>query len=249
MKYGILVASDQKEEWLLPWWWAAYSKHNNFPVTFFDWGMSQEARQWCKERGTLVSQDIPSSLLSNASLAPHIERALETLNAQFLVDIRPYWFSKPTAMKNIDYEQSLWIDLDCEILGPLDPLFDYLNCPAGLAVARDTELSSIHNYELGILDKKEVLYNSGVVAFKKGSPLIEDWSDLCLKRHSEFFGDQNILSYLVHEKNYKIRELPETYNWRVSQGLHFSARIIHWAGSWGKEFIKKHGGLTPFLFK
>lgn len=247
MKKGILVATDQKEEWLLPWWWASYSRFNALPVTFIDWGMSEGAKKWCREKGTLISTSVDPVFLSDAPLAPHIQNAMEAFNAFFLSDIRPFWFSKPIVMRDSPYESTIWLDLDCEILGSLDELFSYTRCPAGVAIARDTEVSCARNIEIGILNEGEVLYNSGVVAFKKGSPLIAQWADVCLRRHLDFFGDQSVLSYLIRTEKYEIAELPDIYNWHMSRGFHFSARIVHWVGSWGKSFIKQHGGLRPFL--
>src|SRR3569832_2184099 len=54
MEWGVVVAADRGAEWLLSWWWGCYSKHHQQPVAFVDFGMSQEARKWCSERGILI---------------------------------------------------------------------------------------------------------------------------------------------------------------------------------------------------
>jgi hypothetical protein len=247
MTKGVLVATDQKEEWLLPWWWEAYSRFNAFPVTFVDWGMSEKAKEWCRARGTLISARVDSTFFSEASPSPRIQNAIEVFRAFFLSDVRPYWFSKPVVMKDSTYETTLWLDLDCEVLAPLDALFEYASSPAGVGIARDTEVSEARNIEIGILNEGETLYNSGVVVFRKDSPLIAEWAEVCLRDHHDFFGDQSVLSYLIRDRKYEIVELPDVYNWHMSRGFHFSAQIVHWVGTWGKTFIKQHGGLRPFL--
>lgn len=248
MTKGVLIAADKREQWLLPWWWDSYTRTNNYPVTFVDWGMSESSKEWCRKRGTLVSFSLDPALKdAQLKINSVVRHAIELFDAPFLTYSRPYWFSKPQIMSRTPYDTTLWIDLDCEILTSLEGLFAYAEAPAGVAIARDTEINEKRNRELGLLDEEGVLYNSGVIAFKKDSSLIKDWAELCLSRHEEFLGDQNVLSHLIHLNNSAIWELPEVYNWRISRGLHFNAKIIHWAGSWGKTFIKKHGGLKGII--
>lgn len=248
MSCGVIVATDKREEWLLPWWWKSYNRCNRYPVTFIDWGMSDLARAWCQERGEVCALPIAPEFFSPlSSLALPIRKAIEVFDFKEAADVRPYWFSKPAAMCASPYDTTLWLDLDCEVLTPLGDLFFYAQRGVKVAIARDPELSQKRNVELGLIAQGAVLYNSGVVAFQKNAPLMKAWAEVSGKEHLQFFGDQNILSHLVHSQDYSVDELPEIYNWRVSQGLHFSARIIHWAGSWGKAFIKKHGGLAGFM--
>ena len=51
---GIVVGADLTQEWLLPWWWSHYSRFNSLPVAFIDFGMSDEMKKWCQERGELI---------------------------------------------------------------------------------------------------------------------------------------------------------------------------------------------------
>ena len=55
---GVVVGSDIGSEWMLEWWFNNYSKHNDFPVTFVDYGMSLEASRWCEERGRFRAPDL-----------------------------------------------------------------------------------------------------------------------------------------------------------------------------------------------
>jgi hypothetical protein len=52
---GIIVGCDANQEWLLPWWWDHYCKHNSYPVAFVDFGMSEAALAWCQEKGQCIS--------------------------------------------------------------------------------------------------------------------------------------------------------------------------------------------------
>jgi hypothetical protein len=33
----------------------------------------------------------------------------------------------------------------------------------------------------------------------------------------------------------------------MSRGVPLYAKIIHWKGEWGKQYIREHGGLKPAL--
>lgn len=246
MERGVLVGADQKEEWLLSWWWSSYTFCNSLPVTFIDWGMSEEAKGWCQERGQLISLPIPDCFFQGREIvAKPVLNVIEESEGE-LWETRPFWFSKPLALLASPYEFTAWIDLDCEILTPLDPIFEYAN---PIAIARETERSHLREERRGILPKGQTLYNSGVIVYKKKTPLLQRWAEVCLQQHTSFFGDQDVLSYLLANESFDFVELPAIFNWRLSQGLHFDARIIHWTGSWGKAFIKKHGGLKEFAKK
>lgn len=52
---GVICGAEITQEWLLPWWWERYREHNALPVVFFDFGMSEEMKEWCKARGELIS--------------------------------------------------------------------------------------------------------------------------------------------------------------------------------------------------
>ena len=58
---GILVGSDKKSEWLLPIWWKHYSFHFTHPVAFVDFGLSENGKKFCKERGELIPFEIDVS--------------------------------------------------------------------------------------------------------------------------------------------------------------------------------------------
>lgn len=233
---GILVACDQREEWLLPWWWSNYCCENTHPVLFVDLGMSEEKRHFCKERGELIPLCLSEAFLTpREKMDPSLVEQWESFYGSGVFESRKRWFKKPFAMSLSSYKHTLWLDLDCEVLGSLAPLFDACECASGMALAR--EVSPVQ------IQEGEVVYNSGVVVFRKGSPLLKKWTDLALLQNHRFCGDQDLLSHLIFCNSFEIQELPQCYNWRISQGVHPEAQIVHWVGSWGKEFIKKTGGL------
>ena len=43
---AFLTGCDENTEWMLEWWFTEYSKHNNTPVIFADFGVSAVDRDW-----------------------------------------------------------------------------------------------------------------------------------------------------------------------------------------------------------
>ncbi len=55
---------------------------------------------------------------------------------QFWISRRA-WFKKPLACLRSPFKRTIWIDLDCEVLGSLRGLFDTCQNPSGIALAKD----------------------------------------------------------------------------------------------------------------
>lgn len=218
MDFGIIVGADAHLEWMLPWWWKNYSRYNSFPVAFADFGLSASLLNWCKERGYIIS--IPEiSLSSNKNLE------WERIYGPSVWNARKPWFKKPLALLSSPFDIGLWIDIDCEVCAPLNPfLKDFKGSP--FAVARE---------------KQGALYNSGVILFQKEATILHEWRKLCLEQNGRFLGDQDALNEIL--KMHAFEELPPHCNWMMSQGFDPFIAIAHWAGGWGKEYIKKYGGL------
>ena len=235
---GILVATDQKLEWLLPWWWKNYSAENSLPVTFVDFGMSEEARDFCAERGELISFAFSSTFMkAEEQLAPEITRK----HGEKFWEARKSWFQKPLALLQTRFKQTLWLDLDCEVLRSLLPIFE--NFSSDFGVVREPMIrQGSEEFLLG-----ETLYNAGVVLYRHGSPLVERWAEECFHHNDQHLSDQSLLSRLIFQEKYPIQELPETFNARLTPSIPIHATVIHWVGSWGKEYIRKHGGLREML--
>lgn len=104
---GVVVGCDRVSEWMLKWWYDNYKKHNNYPVLFVDFGMSDGMIAWCKNHGTILSSRRPGIA----------------------------WFNKPFALLLSSFARIIWTDIDCEIRGDLAPLFAYAD--KGVGVTRD----------------------------------------------------------------------------------------------------------------
>jgi hypothetical protein len=239
---GVICGCEQSQEWLLPWWWSRYKECNTLPVTFFDFGMTDEMVAWCRERGDVIAMPIDSSFVAPRSA---IEKEMgdhwESFYGWTMWNSRLTWFKKPFAFLSSPYEKSLWVDLDCEVLGSLDPLFSQCDDTSQLALVRDYATDHLPQLDPG------VLYNGGVVAFQHGAPIIEKWARAAYTETHRFWGDDPLLSHLIYHEKLEVVELPETYNWRLVRGFNLNAVILHWVGSGGKSYIRAHGGLKPAL--
>jgi hypothetical protein len=242
MSRGVLVASDERAEWLLPWWWERYSARNTLPVCFVDLGLSHFGRTFCKEKGSLHTLDANSSCALKEELPKERAARWEEIYGKELWEMRSAWFKKPLALEKSPFKKTLWLDLDCEVLAPLEPLFDHH--------AEDTFVIALET-ERALLAEKEIqtgeIYNSGVILYDRGSPILPAWKSAALLRTHEAWGDQQLLSKVISEGAFPITLLDDAYNWRMARGLNIHACIIHWVGSWGKEYIAKHGGLSDEL--
>jgi len=95
VKKGVLTGCNAEQEWMLKWWWGNYSKQNNYPVTFCDFGMSLGARKWCETKGNVLPFDPKSISTDKNHLAPWSDKvSLSTLNK------RSVWFSNPSFSPN-----------------------------------------------------------------------------------------------------------------------------------------------------
>lgn len=241
-KQGILCGAESSQEWLLAWWWSRYKEHNAYPVTFCDFGMTPYMRDWCEERGEVICIDMDPTLIAPKScIQKNLIQEWESLYGSNLWHARYTWFKKPFAFLASAYEKGIWIDLDCEVLGNLEPLFEQVKSPFNLALVRDFASESLPQFH------PQVRYNGGVIAFQHGAKIIEEWAKAALTLNHLFGGDDPLLSHLINTHQSLVYELPEIYNWRMVRGLNLSAIILHWIGNSGKTYIRKHGGLKPAL--
>lgn len=218
---GIIVGSDLTQEWLLPWWWEHYSCSNTFPVAFVDFGMSFEAKEWCRKKGELIV--LPEFFVAEKEeMEKGLVEEMEHSCGKVFWSSRHAWFKKPLACLSSFFERSIWIDLDCEVRSSLAPLFK-LSCPIAMA------LEASHHQ---IKD-----YNTGVIVFNRDLSLLHEWKERCLQENHLFRGDQDVLRAIIHEKNVPITELFPLYNWSRFKGENEEAVIMHWHGPQGKMII------------
>ncbi len=239
---GVIVASDQKQEWLLPWWWGNYSKYNAFPVTFINLGLSKEAQEFCKEKGELLDiqnhESILLSLKNQLGKETTFSQDSISLYESQSLDKRLCWHQKPLAMLETPYLHTLWLDLDCEVRACLSPLFEQIvNKDAILICPEHIDIQERLRKQ-GELAEDEFIFNSGVIGFTKGSSYILQWAQSTLKEASHHLGDQNLLSKLLYIHKWQVEPLDPLYNWHGSiYEIPPQVKIIHWAGETGKLLL------------
>lgn len=226
---GLIVACDISQEWLLPWWWGHYILHNSYPVTFVDLGMSHEKKEWCKQRGNFVRLAAPDIFVKEKEeIKDPLILEWENSYGRKFWPRRQAWFKKPMAFLKSPYLRTVWCDLDCEIRAPLSELFSFCENSAGISLAHEKH---------DPLSKKTG-FNSGVVVYKYGLALIEEWAKLAVSSNDLFPGDQDVLSLLILEQNLPVVELPHIYNWSRLNEENADAKIFHWHGDHGKAVIE-----------
>ena len=219
---GVVVGSDQTQEWLLPWWWKNFRQHNAHPITFIDIGLSPEMKCWCQERGTVIHLPIADNFVTpQEKVDPSLRALWESGSGTSFWKNRSSWFKKPIACLQSPYKRSLWLDLDCEVRAPLSSLFALCDHPSGIALS---------------LEPSNV-YNSGVIVFKHGCSLIKEWASQVFKLNHAFVGDQELLSHIIRENNLTIAEISRHYNWSRCYENNPEAAIFHWHGATGKTAI------------
>ena len=230
MSDGVVVGADDLQEWLLPWWWDHFSQQNRYPVTFVDFGMSEEKRRWCLERGGLLSLNMSDLFVRDRDeVASALSEAWEQHYGEDFWGARKAWFRKPFACLRTPYERTIWLDLDCQVMGSLTKLFDACSHPSGVALC---------------LDKNAPVYNSGVIVFRRDAPILQEWADQALEKSGLFRGDQDLLTAIIDKR--AIYELPAIYNWPFNYGANPDAVITHWIGAAGKEILNRQLMLKQF---
>ncbi len=237
---GIVVGSCGVTEWLLAWWYHHYALHNSYPITFVDFGMSEKAKAFCKEKGNLIPLKSENFVIQKESVEEHLRELWEKIYSKEFWPCRKAWFKKPLAMHLSPYEETLWLDLDCEVRGPLNPLFDHLeNNPLKISVAKEPEKVQVFELEKGLILPGEITFNSGVVAFSKHSPVIAEWVEKSLKSNHKYIGDQHILSRILFNKDFTFKELSPLFNWNMRLGPNPEALVLHFVGPSGKAQIQE----------
>jgi hypothetical protein len=224
---GVLTGCDRAQEALLPWWYAHFRAHNpDLPVTFADFGLSEQARRFAAERGQVIEvQGCQVGLL-----AEERERRWSPRWRGELGQIRQQWFKKPFACLASPYAHTLWLDADCQVRGDLSPLFVFLSLGYELALVPEPLRGQRVAQAEGYTRYGETSYSSGVVAFAPHSSVIAAWAKRTEEESGSFLGDQNALSLEIFLLKPPLFELPEAYNWRMEDGPNPEALILHYNG-------------------
>jgi len=208
MLKGFMTGCDKNTEWMLPWFIENYKKHNDTPITVMNFGMSDEALKWLESHVHSIGmmRGIPEGQTG--------------------------WFLKPISMLNSPFTHTCWIDTDCEVLGDISSVFDYV-LPEKLAMVEDVPWSKRSG---------EKWHNSGIVAFTGKPTILQEWADAIMKKNIR--GDQEVLHSILDPLRtaVMITDLPNKYNYMRVQMVDGTqvpnALVKHWTGYKGKEHIR-----------
>lgn len=243
---GVIVGCDQNQEWLLPWWYMNFRMHNEYAITFIDFGdMSNDAKEWCLKKGGLKSLNIPVEkiVVSLEKADPEQAKIWQWRENYDIALARLAWFKKPFACLQSPYKRTIWMDLDCQVRKSITPIFEYCENDFGFAIAEEHHSQREKHETEELIQKGEVEYNSGVFVFKHGITLIPEWAKMGLENSSQLRGDQEALSRMLFNQGVKLPELPTEYNCRYHINDEIDPTIIHWLGR-GQQVIED---LTTFL--
>lgn len=222
---GVLVGCDLSQEWLLPWWWEQFQKTNHLPVAFVDFGLSEPMKKWCRERGIFIRLKVADIFVAEKeAVDPGLICEWEEAYGKQFWENRNGWFKKPMACLKTPFQKTIWLDLDCEVRSSLQEIFSFCEHSSGVAIAQ--ELNDPPHQRGGV--------NSGVIVFKHGVPLLEEWAREALECNHLYPGDQDILTVLIGD----FAPLPHIYNWSRCYEENPQAVILHWHGRHGKTILR-----------
>lgn len=232
---GVIVGCAQNQEWLLPWWWMNLCLHNLYPVCFINFGnMSPAAQAWCKKRGQFITlEGIEQFIKGKEGVEPAKAAHWEEQYGKDIWLKRTSWFKKPFALLQTPFEKAVWLDVDCQVKGSLEPLFNAYLSTADVAMAEDLFLQKSN------LDPDYTIYNAGVIAYHRGSKLILEWAGLSTEQNHLFRGDQAMLCKLISSNRFSFTSLPDVFNWPAAYGVDRNVIIMHWWSNTGKELIRE----------
>ena len=204
---AFLTGCDKNTEWMLPWFLSNYKQYNETPIIFANFGVSPKTLSYVKQ---------------------NFDEILDITSAT-----EQGWFKKPLSMLKSSAHNTVWLDTDCQILGNLDKIFDYIE-PEKLAMVQDKPWTK---------RRGEVWYNSGVVGFQGKPNILLSWRDNVIRNPE--IGDQEVLHSMlgpITQLKY-ISEVPNEYNWlrlQVENDGQDSPKkkVMHWTGAKGKDKIR-----------
>lgn len=217
---GILCYSNQEYEWLIPWWLQNIRRFSSLPIAVVDLSLSNKMKKWCKEAGlTLLRFNKPKQ----AHLQKPTLKQRQKWEKNYFGDLwklRDIWFFKPYILLASPFQQTLYLDLDCQVIGAFDCLLEEKTlfgiCPE---------------------PTQSDLYNSGVILYRHNSSILDEWALRSMNESHLYMGDENLLSDILIKNTHLFKSLDPQYNCRPHHPLAKEASIIHWVGAGGKRDI------------
>ena len=144
MNKSFLTGADHQLQDLLPWWVECVRTHNpDIHITIADFGLTESAHEWAKSNvNTVIKYD------------RHPKSA---------------WFYKPKAMIECPYEYTCWLDIDCEVVKPVEEIFDYPT-DERMALTQDVVRGNVDH------DSGAFWWAVGVNVIKGKPQILYDWA-------------------------------------------------------------------------
>jgi len=233
MEQGIMIAADRKLQSLIPVWHGYYQRVMDLPVAFVDFGVDEEYAAYCRRNFHYIALEVEGKrdLKTPDALADIWENLMPNHSKR-----REAWFKKPLACQLTPFQRTLWLDVDCAVLKPVNELFDHPKEVLGLVAEDEKFQFSLHVSGLTAFD--EITYNSGVILFDRLNPVMRLWSEKARSESHLFMGDQDLLSRVIYETGGEVESLPSIYNHLVRFKRQKGIKILHYAGLEKYKMIK-----------
>jgi len=209
---AFLIGCDENTEWMLKWFLKNYKFHGNeTKFVFGDFGVS-------KRTATMIDNN--SLFLGRMEMERKPEKT---------------WFLKPETMWFAPVKECIWLDIDIEIRGNIDGLFDLLE-KGKLNMVPDHPWTK---------RRGEQWHNSGVVGFIDKPKILKDWALKTANGNHGQVGDQEVLHSMLNPitRIGAINDLPHQYNVLRLDVEHDDykgpIKMMHWTGAKGKDRIKE----------
>ena len=134
---AFLTGCDEGHAWMIPWFLKNYKKHNNTPIIFANFGVSE-----------LTLKIIRENFHAVIDMSQTKEKG---------------WFKKPRSMLYAPSHKTVWLDTDCQVVDNIEDIFGMLELNK-LAMVEDKPWSMRrgevwHNSGVvGIIDKPIILH-------------------------------------------------------------------------------------------
>lgn len=209
---AFLTGCDKETEWMLDWWLKEYYRHNDTPVIFANFGLSETMLSYVKSIFDTV-----------INLKPHYEKG---------------WFLKPEAMVKASKlaGKVCWIDTDCHVLTDISGVFDH-TVPNKLSMAEDKPWSARrgstwHNSGVVAFEGCPPVLKDWMMRVHM-KPMVGDQEVL-----HEMMGDDPLRRHIYIEDLPNEYNWLRIQLMRDEQDSP-DKKIVHWTGQIGKKHIKE----------
>ena len=136
---------------------------------------------------------------------------------QIDLNVRAIKLIKPLVFMHTPFQQTIYLDVDCEVKGSIANLFEV---PFAVSCIRG-----------------EKLYDTGVISYSHCSPIINDWATMIYEASCHFSTDAIALMEALRQGSHTVDEYPWIYNAIGDKKRHPDALIAHHNGPDGKYLL------------